>query len=280
MRIRPVLTNTPLITIDNHCEIHPPEREHFIRYNELLTALSRPSSPQIPLMDETFYLMSALPVTASENANQELLTNSLLSPPTALSSEKTYVDMLHSASPQWEQPPQYPVQQQKSPMTQQPQLNSVPSLNEISQPQSLVPQRPQEMPQYLLQQPPYNDNSDEKITYYAPRVQPNTAGERVYISKISPNDRIVQSNVTAGETLNTTSELSAMLNTSNVPQIASVPSYARQQNDDVPLNNATRFPPNYTNNSQNNFNIPPNYPTNPPSYPVNPRNSEMWHVNL
>ena len=54
----------PLLLIDNHCEIYWPRTDHMVRYNELLTALSRPNSSQIPLMLETRHLISTLPITA------------------------------------------------------------------------------------------------------------------------------------------------------------------------------------------------------------------------
>ncbi|MDR1493940.1 MAG: hypothetical protein LBT05_14660 [Planctomycetaceae bacterium] len=267
MRIRPVMQNVPFITIDNHCEIHPPKTEHFIHYNELLTALSRPSSPQIPLMDETLYLTSALPVTASENANQELLINSLLSPETP----RSQLPSIPSRNPQ-EQQPQYTAQQPSTPTyystlnPSQPQLNQVPPLNEILQRQQPLPPQQSQFPTETPQQPAYNSPME---TMYAPPVQQNNSpyhparatyapsgqqndSQRVHISKISPNDKVVQSNP------------SPEFPRSNAPQIASVPSYARPDNNDVTPNNRNDVPQNNSHTLPNNL--------------VNPRGSEMWKV--
>ncbi|MDR1382281.1 MAG: hypothetical protein LBJ67_00320 [Planctomycetaceae bacterium] len=268
IRIRSVLPNAPFLTIDNHCEIHPPGREHFIHYNELLTALSRPTSPQIPLMDETLYLMSAFPVIASENATQKLLTNSLLSSET-------------SRPQSFSIPPQN--QQDQPPSPPQPQLNQVPSLHEILQSQSSMPQSPsvqtQSLPpqqsqspleklQYATPQPSYNSPEE---TMHSPFLQPNNShgpayrydparaafmpngqqndSERVYISKISPSNKVVQSNPSAG-ILNLPPELLPTQNHSNLPRIATVPPYVRYENNYVT--------PNNSNVPQNNSNTLPN----------------------
>ena len=59
--------NMPLLVVDNHCSIHWPDPLHIIRYNSLLGALARVNSPQIPLMTETQYLISTLPIAIDTN---------------------------------------------------------------------------------------------------------------------------------------------------------------------------------------------------------------------
>ena len=57
----------PLLVIDNHCNIFLPHPGYVIRYVDLLASLAQPNTQQIPLMPETKYLISTLPITVERN---------------------------------------------------------------------------------------------------------------------------------------------------------------------------------------------------------------------
>jgi len=57
----------PLMMIDNHCAVFVPNSGDVIRYVDFLASLAQPGTQHIPLMPETQYLISILPMTAERD---------------------------------------------------------------------------------------------------------------------------------------------------------------------------------------------------------------------
>jgi len=336
IRIRPAAQNSPLLSIDNHCEIRVAETTHFIRYNELLAALSRPAAPKIPLTEETRYLTSTLPVTANENANNELLTNSLTSSPRTnpnrnlnrntnmIPDNSGYREenrMSEQVSEQTisEQPQSYPamilpqeIPQQQYQQNQiqppyQPQITPPQSYlaeqqysqQQYSNQQSYSPQQQISEQQYLPQQqylnqqqysnqqqqnptpsqpysfPPQQQTAPNVSSYYSQQlnnvpplnevvpVYSQGNQQRVYIGRISPNEKLVQSNTNSNPSQNNFLETPSQFNTSPETQIAAAPRLGGY----YPNNNNYQTPPS-SSNSQNS------------SSNGTTGNLEMWKVGL
>ena len=58
----------PLFVVVNHCAVFWPTPGYVIEYAELLAALAKPNTRQIPLMSETQHLISTLPIPVEQDA--------------------------------------------------------------------------------------------------------------------------------------------------------------------------------------------------------------------
>ena len=244
----------PLMVIDNHCAVYWPDPQHIIRYEELMTALSQPNSQQIPLMPETQYLISTLPITIEPGDMPENAMAQQAAQRPRLS------DMIRESS----EPQKPPADEQTRFLVEQPQLRLDPqNLMDLQPPQphrdnpdfsAMAP-----VPSLGLPQVPYrqqamhiamgNSNPQPETTPSARRQPP----EDSYTPQPQPPESIFIS--TPQNTVNPMSSNSPQVQQPAPQPVPSVltrtqtqPTYPQQypQSNDMPASNGLRTNGNLT----------------------------------